>query len=128
MDLDRNSTDFPTDSAELRGTGINAGTGMEAAEGDMDQENTESTPYMADQMIQDFDSSQDEMSQSADPVDEMAGQMNHLDTGGSVPAGNRRGHGRKKTTREFREVPKTREELRRRQQEKKNQKPVDGLD
>lgn len=61
-----------------------------------------------------------------EPMTEMEGQMSHMGTGQAIPSGSQKGSGRRKHTREFREVPKTREELRRRQQNRREQKPTDG--
>ena len=58
------------------------------------------------------------------PPEEMRGQMNHTQTGGPIPAGNQKENRRRKPAREFWEVPKNREELRRRQKE---QKMPDGM-
>lgn len=69
-----------------------------------------------------------DMSQERNPMEHMAGKMEHLDTGKSISAGMPRGHGKRKPSREFTEVPKTREELRYRQQKMKNQNQPDRLE
>lgn len=61
-----------------------------------------------------LDQTQAEVFSSAEPTEHMDGQMNQMN--GSIPAGNGTIPGEKKPSRRFREVPRSREELRRRQQ------------
>lgn len=92
-----------------------------------DEGNTEENPYMAEKKLNDSQTSLENTDYSREPIEKMDGQMNHMQPGGPIPAGNRKEGRRRKPAREFREVPKTREELRRRQQERKEQKISDGI-
>lgn len=85
--------------------------------------NAEENPFMADDGMKDTHMPLENTDHSMEPMD---GQMNHTRFGGTIPAGNQKRDGRRKPVREFREVPRTREELRHRQQERKEQKPTDG--
>lgn len=130
-------------NSELSGTSMESGSGgyhpadagmqsgqagnLSAAE-DVLSGNGKAETYMADEPLQDFETQQEERNQDTDPMNEMAGQMSHLEHGSPIPSGNQRRHGRKNPSRQFLEVPRTREELRRRQKEMKNHNPIDGLD
>lgn len=92
-----------------------------------DGSSAEENPYMADERKKDAQMPRENADHSMEPMGEMGGQMNHMRSGGPIPAENQKGDGHRKPAREFREVPKTREELRRRQQERKEQKQADGI-
>lgn len=72
------------------------------------------------------ENAQDASAYPGEPMAEMGGHMSQLSAGQTIPSGNQKGHGRRKPAREFREVPKTREELRRMQQSRREQKPAEG--
>lgn len=72
------------------------------------------------------ENAQDTSAYPGEPMAEMDGHMSQLSAGQTIPSGNQKGHGRRKPAREFREVPKTREELRRMQQSRREQKPAEG--
>lgn len=58
---------------------------------------------------------------------EMEGSMNPMGTGETIPSGNQKESENGKSMRGIREVPHSREELRRMQQNKNIQKPTDGM-
>lgn len=94
---------------------------------DLIQESSGMGSDMTDEMHSEAEEVQD-MSQEKNLMDHMTGKMEHLDTGGSVAAGMPRRRGKQKASREFTEVPRTREELRYRQQRMKNQDPTERME
>lgn len=121
----------PYDAEGGSAGGLNAeGTSMENGvfegismpEGKGTQEKSEKGEALRDEASKRQDNSVFE----SEPIAEMEGQMSHMGTGQAIPSGSQKGSGRRKHAREFREVPKTREELRRRQQNRSEQKPTDG--
>lgn len=86
---------------------------------------TQEKPERGRAMQEESDKAQEDPDFAGEPMAGMEGEMSQMGAGQTIPAGNQKGT-RKKYTREFREVPKTREELRRRQQNRREQKPTDG--
>lgn len=112
-----------SDERNAEGTAMENGAfeGISMPEGIRTQEK----PERGRAMQEESDKPQEDPDFAGEPMAGMEGEMSQMGAGQTIPAGNQKGT-QKKYTREFREVPKTREELRRRQQNRREQKPTDG--